>query len=263
MNVDASLETGTLDEGERERYSRQLVLPGWGEAGQLRLRRASVLLLGCGGLGSPVALYLAAAGVGRLGLADPDRVELSNLQRQIAHTEASLGEWKTASAAARVTALHPQIAVEERHTALGEGDEEWIGTFDVIVDATDRYATRLVHNRLAFHLGLPLVTGAVAGWTGHVVAFDPRSGGPCYQCVVPSDPDAGQPLAPPGVLGATAGAVGSIMAAEALKRLVGVGEPLTGRMIHVDLAAGRCGTVRLVPREGCPVCGALPVERRG
>lgn len=249
----------SLDEEERERYARQCALPGWGEEGQLRLRRASVLLLGCGGLGSPVALYLAAAGVGRLGLVDPDRVELSNLQRQIAHTTASRGEWKTASAATRVRALNPRVAVEEHHAPLSE-DEPWVRSFDAMIDATDRYATRLAHNRLAFRHGLPFVTGAVAGLAGHVFAFDSRSGGPCYQCVVATDPDAGRRSVPPAVVGAAAGAIGSLMAAEALKRLVGVGDTLSGRMIHLDLAACRCSTVRLSARGECPVCGSHRVE---
>lgn len=257
MNDATDRRPGILGEEERERYARQLALPGWGEAGQVRLRGASVLLLGCGGLGSPVAMYLAAAGVGRLGLADPDRVDLSNLQRQIAHTTASLGAWKTASAAERVRALNPHVTIEERREPLGMGDAAWVRTFNVMVDATDCYATRLVHNSLAFHLGLPLVTGAVSGLAGHVVAFDPRQGGPCYQCVVPADPDAGQPSAPPAVLGAAAGAVGSIMATETLKWLVGMGVPLAGRMLHLDLAACRCASVQISRREACPICGTL------
>lgn len=260
MNHATKTRSAPLGEEERERYARQLGLPGWGEEGQLRLRRASVLLLGCGGLGSPVALYLAAAGIGRLGLVDPDRVELSNLQRQIAHTTASLGEWKTASAAASVRALNPHVAVEERRAALTAEDEAWVRSFDAIVDATDRYATRLAHNRLAFRLGLPFVTGAVAGVAGHVAAFNPRAGGPCYECVVPADPDAGRQQRPPAVAGAAAGAIGSLMAAEILKWLAGVGEPLAGRMMHLDMAACRCGTVRLARREGCPVCRSNPTR---
>lgn len=247
-----------LDEEERRRYARQMMLPDWGSAAQEKLKQSSVLLLGCGGLGSPVALYLAAAGIGRLGLADPDQVEISNLQRQIAHDTAGLGEWKTASAAARVRALNPHVAVEERRVSEGgEGSVAWASTFEVIVDATDRYASRLRHNEWAFSLGLPFVTGAVSGQAGQAYAFDPRCGPPCYACLVPVAPCAGEISAPQGIVGAVAGVVGSAMAMAALQAvLYPAGRaPLAGRMFYVDLAAFRSGTVALCCRENCSVCG--------
>ena len=250
-----------LGEAERRRYARQVMLPGWGIAAQEQLKKASVLLLGCGGLGSPVALYLAAAGIGRLGLADPDRVETSNLQRQIVHDTASLGEWKTASAAARVRALNPYVAVEERYVPVeGKEGEAWVSTFEVIVDATDHYGSRLRHNAWAFRLGLPFVTGAVSELGGQVYGFDPRHGPPCYECLVPGDPYQGKGTAPQGIVGAVAGVVGSAMAMAALQAILyPAGQaPLTGRMFYADLAAFRSGTVALCRRENCPVCGKKP-----
>lgn len=238
-----------------------MMLPGWGEAAQRKLKKASVLLLGCGGLGSPVALYLAAAGIGRLGLADPDRVETSNLQRQIVHDTARLGEWKTASAAARVRALNPHVAVEERNILLDdEVGEAWASTFDVIVDATDQYTSRLQHNAWAFRLGLPFVTGAVSELGGQAYAFDPRHGPPCYACLVPAVPGGEKVSAPQGIVGAVAGVVGSAMAMAALQAILSpAGEaPLAGRMFYADLAAFRSGTVALCGRENCPVCGKNP-----
>ncbi len=247
-----------LGEEERERYARQMMLPGWAEAGQAKLKKAAVLLLGCGGLGSPTALYLAAAGIGRLGLVDPDRVELSNLQRQIAHETASLGEWKTASAAARIRALNPHVELEERRAAVAGGEEDaWISSFDVIVDATDRYASRLAHNELAFRLGRPFVTGAVVGFAGQVCAFHPRCGPPCYACLVPSDPHAGVNPVPSGIVGATAGAIGSAMAMAVLQTILlpAAEHPLRGRMFYLDFATFRSGSIALCRRGDCPVCG--------
>ena len=257
-------------DGERaeflERYSRHLLLPQVGEAGQQRLHAARVLLVGAGGLGSPAGYYLAAAGVGRLRIADDDTVERSNLQRQILHTDARIGMAKVQSAAVALTALNPGVQVEaigERVTA--DNVEDLLEGVDVVIDGADNFATRYLLNDACVKLGKPLVYGAVQQFEGQVSVFDAgrhRGQAPCYRCLFPSPPPA--ELAPncaeAGVLGVLPGVIGLLQATEAIKLLLGVGEPLAGRLLNFDALSMRFHELRLKPDPCCPVCA--PLARR-
>lgn len=238
---------------EVERYSRHLVLRELGGPGQQRLKAAQVAVVGAGGLGAPAALYLAAAGVGRLRLIDPDTVSLSNLQRQVIFDTADVGAPKTERAAARLRALNPHVEVETRARALTEADTaELLAGCDLVLDGTDDFPTRFAVNAACVALGVPLVSGALGRWTGQVGVFEGR---PCYRCLVPEIPPDAETCAAVGVVGALAGVVGSFMALEAVKRLTGAGEPLSGRLLIHDGLAGEGRTVRVGADPDCPVCG--------
>jgi adenylyltransferase/sulfurtransferase len=249
---------------ELARYSRQLILPGMGAAGQAKLREARVLLIGLGGLGSPAALYLAAAGVGTLGLAEPDRVELNNLHRQILHDTPSVGASKLASASARLAALNPQVNLREYAEGLTAANAPGLfGEYDVVVDGADNFPTRYLASDAAAKAGKPLVHGSIFQYEGQVTVLDPARGGPCYRCLFPEMPAAGTVpnCAEAGVFGALCGVIGSVMAMEALKLILGEGEPLRGRLLVFDARTATPRTVRVKRDPRCPCCGAKPDAR--
>lgn len=251
-----------------DRYSRHILLPGVGAAGQAKLLASRVLVVGAGGLGSPALLYLAAAGVGHLGIADGDSVELSNLQRQIIHDQEALGQTKTASARARLGALNPDVEVSEHGRLSAANAAATVRPFDLVVDGSDNFATRYLVNDICVFENKPLVYGAVARFEGQVSLLHaplPGKGelGPCYRCLYSEPPAAGSVpnCAEAGVFGALPGALGAIMAAEALKALLRLGETLAGTLLHYDLLGASFRRVRVARDPGCPVCGENPSVR--
>jgi adenylyltransferase/sulfurtransferase len=237
------------------RYSRQILLPQIDIAGQERLLAARVLVAGLGGLGSPVALYLAAAGVGALTLVDHDRVEPSNLQRQIVHTHASVGLSKVESAAATIRALNPDTRVEPIAARL---DEAALGTLlprvDLVVDGTDNFATRYLINDACFARGVPLVSGAAIRMEGQVAVFDPRQpDSPCYRCLYPAGDDDALNCSENGVAAPLVGIIGAVQAMEALKLITGAGEPLIGAVLYFDALTMDWHRLRLRRRRDCPL----------
>jgi len=246
-----------LSQDEVARYARHLSLPEVGVEGQRRIKAASVLLVGAGGLGSPAALYLAAAGVGRIGIVDFDVVDESNLQRQILHDTSWVGRPKLESARARLAALNPHVSVEPHATALARDNAlELLAGYDVVVDGTDNFETRYLANDACFFLKKPNVYGSIFRFEGQASVFWPDRGGPCYRCLYPAPPPPGlvPSCAEGGVLGILPGVVGGIQATEALKILLGVGEPLMGRLLLYDALAMRFDEVS-VPRDPeCPLC---------
>lgn len=239
---------------EVERYARHLVLREIGGPGQQALKGASVLMVGAGGLGAPAALYLAAAGVGRIGLADPDTVALSNLQRQVLYATGDVGEGKTAVAAARLSALNPDIVIETYPFAVtADNAGALIAGYDLVLDGTDDFATRFAVSDACVKTGRTLVSGAIARWTGQIGVFP---GKPCYRCLVPEIPPDADTCSTVGVVGALGGVIGSMMALEAVKVITGAGEPLSGRLLIYDGLAGETRTVRIGPDPDCPACGA-------
>ena len=249
-----------LDREQRIRYHRQLILPGLGAAGQEKLRDASVLVVGAGGLGSPAALYLAAAGVGHIGLADGDRVETSNLHRQILHGTKDVGGRKTASGRARLEALNPDVRVEEFPVRLTSDNAlETMQGWDAVIDGSDNFPTRYLVNDACVLLGVPLVYGAIFRFDGQASVFA-AAGGPCYRCLFRDPPPPGlvPGCAEAGVLGALPGIVGSIQAAETIKLLTGIGEPMIGRLLLIDTLNAEYRTLELRRDPECPVCGDAP-----
>ncbi|MEX2179695.1 MAG: HesA/MoeB/ThiF family protein [Gemmatimonadaceae bacterium] len=246
-----------LSADELARYGRQLVLPELGVAGQERIRRTRVLVVGAGGLGSPAALYLAAAGVGTLGIVDDDVVEISNLHRQVLHGTADLGRSKVHSAADALARLNP-LAELRQHTErlTAENAEGLIADYDLVVDGSDNYATRYAVNDACAALGTVWVYGSVERYSGQVSVFGAPDG-PCYRCVFSDPPAAGSTASCEeiGVLGAVPGVVGSLQALEALKWITGIGEPLVGRLLQMDFLTGQMRTVRFGKRAGCRACG--------
>ncbi len=239
---------------EVERYARHLVLREVGGPGQQKLKAARVLIVGAGGLGAPASLYLAAAGVGTLVLIDPDQVDRSNLQRQVLYAEADLGRAKVDAARERLSGINPNVDVAGHTAALtAENAHELVTGFDLVLDGTDDFATRFAVNAACVAAGIPLVSGAIGRWTGQVGVFGSR---PCYRCLVPDIPPEAETCSVVGVVGALAGVIGSMMALEAIKLLVGAGEPLTGRLLIYDALAGQTRTVKIGPDPECPVCGA-------
>ena len=242
-----------FSEAEVERYARHLVLREIGGPGQQTLRAARVLILGAGGLGSPAALYLAAAGVGTIGLCDPDHVSLSNLQRQILFGTHDVGAPKVQAAARHLAGINPHSRVIPHPVPLGPGNADaLIGAYDLVLDGTDDFATRFAVNAVCVAMAKPLVSGAIGRWTGQVGVFE---GQPCYRCLVPDLPPDAETCAAVGVVGALAGVVGSMMALEAIKRITSAGEPLTGRLLVYDALAAETRTVRILADPACPVCG--------
>ena len=243
----------TFSEDEIERYARHLVLADVGGPGQQRLKAARVLIVGMGGVGGPAALYLAAAGVGTLGLIDDDTVSLSNLQRQIQFETADVDRSKVEVASSRLTARNPHVDVRtfaERLSA--ETALQRIADWDLVIDGTDDFETRMAVNAACVRAGVPLVSGALGAWSGQVSLFEGR---PCYRCLVPDIPPDAETCARVGVIGALAGLIGSLAALETIKRLTGAGEPLTGRLWIHDALTGRTRTVRIAADPACPVCG--------
>jgi sulfur-carrier protein adenylyltransferase/sulfurtransferase len=253
--------SSALDEEQRNRYSRHLLIPEVGEAGQQRLLDTSILLIGAGGLGSPAALYLAAAGVGRIGIVDDDVVDASNLQRQVLHSTAGLGERKARSARKALEALNPDVDVvtyEERLTSenvdriLGEG-------WDLVVDGADNFPTRYLLNDASVWHGVPVVHGSIFRFEGQVTVFKPHEG-PCYRCLFPQPPppELAPSCAEGGVLGVLPGVIGSLQANEALKLALGIGEPAIGRLLLFDALSARLDEVKVQRDPDCPVCGESP-----
>lgn len=249
-----------LSREEIRRYSRHLLLPEVGLDGQRTLKAASVLCIGVGGLGSPVSMYLAAAGVGTLGLVDDDLVDLSNLQRQVVHGTAAVGEPKALSAARRLADLNPAVRLVPQAVRLTrENARELLAGYDLVVDCTDNFATRYLVNDACVLGGRPYVYGSVFRFEGQVSVFA-AGGGPCYRCLFPEPPPAG--LVPScsegGVLGVLPGIIGSIQANEAIKLLLGAGDPLVGRLLVFDALDLHFREVRLARDPDCPVCGTHP-----
>ena len=246
-----------LSAEQRRRYSRQLLMPEIGAQGQRRLLDASVLVVGAGGLGSPAALYLAAAGVGTIGLVDDDVVDESNLQRQVVHATERVGQPKTASARAALEALNSDVRVVEHHERMGPDNvERLIADYGVVVDGSDSFETRYLLNDAAVRLKKPVVHASVYRWEGQVTTFIPF-GGPCYRCLYPTEPPEG--LAPDcsvaGVIGVLPGMAGMLQAGEVLKLLLGVGRTLAGRLLTIDSATSEFTEVRVARDPECPACG--------
>ena len=245
---------------ERQRYSRHLLLPEMGEVGQRRLKRARVLCVGAGGLGSPAALYLAAAGIGTLGLIDFDVVDFSNLQRQIIHGTGDVGRSKLDSARARIEALNPEVHVETFEDRFSVANARMlVEAFDVIVDGTDNFPARYLVNDACVLFGRPNAWGSIFRFEGQAAVFA-APGGPCYRCLHPAPPPDGlvPSCAEAGVLGVLPGVIGTIQATEALKVVLGIGEPLIGRFLVYDALKMRFRELKLRKDPDCPVCGTHP-----
>ena len=242
----------SFSEDEVERYARHLVLREIGGAGQQALKASRVLIVGAGGLGAPAALYLAAAGVGVLGLADPDTVSLSNLQRQVLYDGPDIGRAKVDAASDRLHGLNPHVEIEA-HPVRVDADNAAaaVAGYDLVLDGTDDFATRFAISDACVAAGVTLVSGAIGRWTGQVGVFPGR---PCYRCLVPEVPPDAETCAAVGVVGALAGVIGSMMALEAIKLIAGAGEPLRGRLLLYDALAGETRTVRLTADPACPAC---------
>ncbi|MBT25011.1 HesA/MoeB/ThiF family protein [Thalassobius sp. S69A] len=251
-------ERGAFSETELNRYARHIVLREIGGKGQKRLKNAKVLVIGAGGLGSPVLLYLAAAGVGVIGVIDDDEVDNSNLQRQVIHPDAAIGMPKVFSAQKAMEAQNPFVQVRPYHRRLtAELARDLFAEYDLILDGTDNFATRYLANEAAVHAGKPLISGALSQWEGQLSVFDPAQAGPCYQCVFPQAPAPG--LAPScaeaGVIGPLPGVIGTMMAVEAVKLITGAGALLRGEMLIYDALWGETRKITLKKRTDCPVCG--------
>jgi molybdopterin/thiamine biosynthesis adenylyltransferase len=250
----------SLTERELERYSRQLVLPEWSGAAQERLRTASVMLIGAGALGSPAGQYLAAAGVGRIGVVDDDVVELSNLNRQPLHFTPDVSLLKAENAKVKLSALNEDVLVEAYPARLDQDNAEALVLgADVVVDCSDSFATRYAVNDACCANGIPLVEAGVLGFSGLVLSIVPGRSA-CYRCAFPVEPPAGSvpSCREAGVLGAMAGIVGSIQALEALKLLTGVGEPLLDRILQIEGATLTFTTVTTQRQDDCPACARVP-----
>jgi len=249
---------GSFSESELGRYARHIVLREIGGPGQKRLKQARVLVIGAGGLGAPALQYLAAAGVGTIGVIDDDVVDGSNLARQVIHRDDSIGTPKVFSARAAMVAQNPFVEVRPYHRRLTEEiAPELFAEYDLILDGTDNFETRYMANRLAVAAGKPLISGALSQWEGQISLFDPARGGPCYQCVFPEAPDRSlvPSCAEAGVLSPLPGVIGAMMAAEAVKVISGAGEPLRGRMMIYDALYADTRVIGVKPRGDCPVCG--------
>ena len=248
-----------MDDRQLLRYSRHLLLDDIGIEGQQRLLDSNALIVGAGGLGSPVALYLASAGVGQITMVDDDTVDLTNLQRQIMHTEARVGQPKVASAEAAIGALNPGVRVR---TVAQRADEaqltELAAAADVVLDCTDNFATRQALNRACVATGRPLVSGAAIGFDGQISVYDPRrAASPCYACVFPPTQAVEEArCATMGVFAPLVGIIGTLQASEALKLLCGIGEPLVGRLLMLDARRTEWTELRVPRQADCPVCSA-------
>jgi molybdopterin/thiamine biosynthesis adenylyltransferase/rhodanese-related sulfurtransferase len=246
----------TLTADQRHRYARHIVLPQVGAKGQQQLTESQVVIVGAGGLGSPAAMYLAAAGVGRLGLIDHDQVDLSNLQRQILHRSLDVGLDKTDSASTTIAQLNPDVVVTAHNARLGAANaEELLDGYDVIIDGTDNLPTRYLLNDTSLRLRTPLVHGSVFRFEGQVSVFEPYAG-PCYRCLFPAPPppELSPNCAEAGVFGVLPGVIGAMQATETLKLLLGIGTSLVGRLLTYDALEQSTLTVRFPRDPGCPSC---------
>ncbi len=250
-----------LSEKQLLRYSRQLILPGVGGAGQRKLGNARVLFIGAGGLGSPAAIYLAAAGVGTIGLVDSDRVNLSNLQRQILHQTRDLRRPKVASGSENLRAINPEVEVEEHFISLrADSAVDLFRRYDIIVDCSDNFPTRFLINDACFFARKTLVWGAVLRFEGQIAMFRPGTDSPCYRCLLPEPPPPGTvpTCQEAGIMGAVAGMIGTAQAMEAIKEILGIGKSLVGRMIHIDTLNFQWAEAFLQKNPDCPLCGEHP-----
>ena len=265
---DSQAANAPFSETELNRYARHIILREVGGPGQRKLKDARVLVIGAGGLGSPALLYLAAAGVGTLGVIDDDLVDGSNLQRQVIHTDARIGLPKVFSAQEAVTALNPFVTLRPYKRRLTEEVAvELFADYDLILDGTDNFDTRYMVNRVAARLGKPLIAAAITQWEGQISVYDPGSGTPCYECIFPDRPAPGlvPSCAEAGVIGPLPGVLGSMMAVEAVKVITGAGEGLRGRLLIYDALYAETRQIGLRPRPGCAACGgggSAPAEER-
>lgn len=254
----AAVPKASFSPAELERYSRHILLREIGGPGQKALKSARVLVIGAGGLGSPLLLYLAAAGVGTIGVIDDDVVDLSNLQRQVIHADDRVGMPKVFSAAQAIAALNPHVALRPYHRRLT--DETAAGLFgdhDLVIDGSDNFDTRYLANRVAVALQKPLLVGAITQWEGQITLIDPARGGPCYRCIFPERPAPGlvPTCAEAGVAAPLPGVIGAMMAMEAVKHITGAGEGLRGRLLLYDGLFADMRIISVARRNGCPVCG--------
>src|SRR5580692_7534719 len=257
----------SFSDEELERYARHIVLREVGGPGQTKLKAARVLVVGAGGLGSPVILYLAAAGVGTIGIVDFDEVSLSNLQRQIAHRTEDVGRHKTDSAARAARAINPEIHIEPHLTRLG-GDNalDLIKAYDIVADGSDNFATRFLLNDACFFAGKTLVSAAVTEFDGQLATFrahDRTGAYPCYRCLYPEPPPPGTlpNCSETGILGAAAGVMGTLQALEIMKEILGIGESLAGRLLIYEALETRFRSIKLKPDPACALCGPAPTIR--
>jgi molybdopterin-synthase adenylyltransferase len=251
-------------EDEIQRYSRHILLQEVGGIGQAKLKAARVLVIGAGGLGSPLMLYLAAAGIGTIGVVDDDTVELSNLQRQIAHTTRRIGTLKVASASEAATAINPGVRVEAHATRLEAANAlGLISGYDIVCDGSDNFATRFLVADACVLAKRTLVSAAVLRFEGQLSVFKPHQGGPCYRCLYPEPPPPGSvpTCSEAGVLGAVTGVMGTLQATEVLKEILGIGDTLSGRLLVWDALATRFRTITLRPDPACALCGSTPTIR--
>ena len=251
--------SGPFSDTELNRYARHIVLREVGGTGQKALKEARVLVVGAGGLGAPVLQYLAAAGVGTIGVIDDDVVENANLQRQVIHTDVQIGTPKVFSAQAAMQAQNPFVTVRPYHRRLTpEIVDDLFADFDLVIDGTDNFDTRYLVNAAAVRAGLPLISGALSQWEGQVSVFDPAHGAPCYACVFPEAPapELAPNCAEAGVIGPLPGVVGSMMAVEAFKLITGAGTPLRGEMVIYDALYGESRKIALKRRPDCTTCGS-------
>jgi molybdopterin/thiamine biosynthesis adenylyltransferase len=254
----ASLPKAAFSEAELNRYARHIILREIGGPGQRKLKDAKVLVIGAGGLGSPALLYLAASGVGTLGVVDDDKVESSNLQRQVIHSEDRVGMPKVHSAAQAIAALNPHVTVRPYDRRLDEViAEDLIAEYDIVLDGSDNFDTRYLVNRACVKAGKPLVAAAITQWEGQLSVWHPASGAPCYECVFPTRPAPGMvpTCAEAGVAAPLPGVLGAMMAMETLKLITGAGEPLRGRMLIHDALYAETRVIGVKRRSDCPVCG--------
>lgn len=249
-----------FSQDDLERYSRQILLPRVGSRGQARLGRIRVAIVGAGGLGAPAAIYLAAGGVGEISIIDSDRLDRSNLHRQVIHREQDLGRWKVDSAADRVRALNPSVAVHPIRSRLDEGSARAVlSGHDVVIEGSDNLETKFLVNDACFFEGIPLVWGGILQFEGQVSMVIPGESA-CYRCLFrePPPPGTAPTCQQAGVLGPLAGLIGTLQAAEVVKWGMGVGRPLTDRILSVDLRSGRVREVALRRSPACPLCGTAP-----
>lgn len=265
MPDDARWSERELTDAQVDRYARHLVLPEIGEAGQARLLDARVLVVGAGGLGSPLLQYLAAAGVGTLGIVDDDTVDLSNLQRQVLHATSDLGRPKVESAAARIAGINPDVRVEPHRTRVTAATAaRLVERYDIVADGSDNFATRYLLNDACYLARKTLVSAAIMRFDGQLSTFRAhrRDGTPCYRCVFgPQPPDPKQSCADVGVLGALAGTLGALQATEVVKEIVGFGETMAGRLLLYDALSVTVRTVRTKADPACALCGSQPSIR--
>lgn len=257
-------------EDQIQRYARHILLPEVGGTGQARLGQARVLMVGAGGLGAPVLMYLAAAGIGTLGIVDDDTVDLSNLQRQVIHATADVGRRKVDSAADRIAALNPDVRIERHAARLTVANAaDLVARYDLVVDGSDNFATRYLLNDACYFAGTPLVTAALLRFEGQVALFRPTAPAdgevpgslPCYRCLFPEPPPPGAipSCSEAGVLGALAGLIGTLQATEVLKAVLGIGDSLAGKLLLVDALTMSFRKMTVRPDPDCPLCGAHPV----